>query len=153
MLSAQGNACAICAMPFTRVNEELWKKHPFVPHVDHDHRSGWVRGLLCRRCNLGLGLFDDSVSSLRRAADYLEDHETEDVVPRRYAASRVATEDRDRQQARQLLHACQDVVDGGPTEGQKMLAMVAVEAAASGGMETPPEIEEYLKKMGIVGDE
>ena len=41
-------------------------------HIDHDHKTGFLRGLLCRSCNLGLGDFEDQPWLLRRAADYLE---------------------------------------------------------------------------------
>ena len=40
--------------------------------VDHCHRSGKVRGLLCGRCNVALGFMRDNPQSLRAAADYLE---------------------------------------------------------------------------------
>lgn len=39
--------------------------------VDHDHDSGKVRGLLCRACNVGLGIFEDSRFLLQKAACYL----------------------------------------------------------------------------------
>jgi len=59
MLEQEG-ACAICTDPFVQS-----------PHVDHDHQTGAVRGLLCDYCNHGLGKFRDSARNLRRAIDYL----------------------------------------------------------------------------------
>lgn len=60
MRVAQGNACAICREPFTGT-----------PHVDHDHATGAVRGLLCHGCNVGLGRFRDDPGRLESAAVYL----------------------------------------------------------------------------------
>jgi hypothetical protein len=40
--------------------------------VDHDHKTGKVRGLLCHKCNKSIGGLQDSVVLLRKAADYLE---------------------------------------------------------------------------------
>lgn len=68
MLIAQGGKCAICFQfpRFIRSTARL--------HVDHDHATGAVRGLLCTLCNLALGKMEDSPDRLRRAADYLEEH-------------------------------------------------------------------------------
>jgi hypothetical protein len=57
----QGGLCAIC------------REAPAV-HVDHDHRTKQVRGVLCFNCNRGLGYLDDDIVTLYRAADYLESH-------------------------------------------------------------------------------
>lgn len=61
MKAEQGDACMLCgAAP----EEGL--------HIDHDHTSKQVRGLLCRQCNLGLGMFKDNPGLLRLAAAYVE---------------------------------------------------------------------------------
>lgn len=62
MLEAQGRACGICETPFTQPRDTF---------VDHDHETGKVRGLLCRKCNLGLGNFNDNQASLRKAIEWL----------------------------------------------------------------------------------
>ena len=60
----QESKCAICLVPDKRL------------HVDHDHKTGKVRSLLCGTCNRALGLFKDNPSILRAAASYLELHNT-----------------------------------------------------------------------------
>lgn len=64
MLKAQGGTCAICG----KINPTQTKKRL---HIDHDHATGEVRGLLCHHCNAGLGAFKDSVEYLRLAIAYL----------------------------------------------------------------------------------
>jgi hypothetical protein len=62
----QGGICAICGRPDPE-------------HVDHDHDTGAVRGILCFNCNGGLGQFRDSIDSLLTAASYLEAHVAPEV--------------------------------------------------------------------------
>lgn len=61
MLATQHGRCAICGAHMD--NEALV--------VDHDHATGAVRGLLCRKCNSGLGMFKDSLQNLAAAVNYL----------------------------------------------------------------------------------
>ena len=63
MLAAQAGGCAICGAPEPD-GQSL--------HVDHCHDSGDVRGLLCFRCNAGLGQFDHDAERLAVAAAYLQ---------------------------------------------------------------------------------
>lgn len=49
-------------------------------HVDHCHVSGSVRGVLCSKCNQGIGLFNDDPNRMRAAADYVERHMKERAV-------------------------------------------------------------------------
>lgn len=46
-------------------------------HVDHDHKTGAVRDLLCFSCNTVLGRFDDNIELLEKAIDYLKSHKKE----------------------------------------------------------------------------
>lgn len=62
-LAQQGGVCAICSQPPSSTSRRL--------HVDHDHRTGKVRGILCSKCNRGLGLFNDSQILLTAARSYL----------------------------------------------------------------------------------
>ncbi|NUQ96740.1 MAG: recombination endonuclease VII [Streptomyces sp.] len=59
LITSQGGVCCIClSAPAT--------------HVDHCHKTGRVRGVLCFNCNSGLGLLRDDPEAMNRAADYLE---------------------------------------------------------------------------------
>lgn len=63
LLKVQNGKCAICERPHTEFERRL--------HVDHDHLTKQVRGLLCVKCNQGIGYFDDSFELLERAKQYL----------------------------------------------------------------------------------
>lgn len=60
MLAAQGGVCAICSSTcYHRLS------------IDHCHATGRIRGLLCQKCNRGLGLFGDRPETLAKAIKYL----------------------------------------------------------------------------------
>jgi hypothetical protein len=61
LLNKQNHQCGICGGSLTDKN----------CHVDHNHDSGEIRGLLCLNCNLGIGLLKDSPELLNKAAKYL----------------------------------------------------------------------------------
>jgi hypothetical protein len=71
MYDQQGGRCAICGVPRKSRLDDNVERHE-VLHVDHCHRTGKVRGLLCESCNHGLGRMKDDPSILRAAADYIE---------------------------------------------------------------------------------
>ena len=64
MLEMQGGGCGICGYVPGEGKRRL--------AVDHDHKTGEVRGLLCYRCNRGLIWFKDKVNLYRKAAKYIE---------------------------------------------------------------------------------
>jgi hypothetical protein len=57
--SSQGGLCAVC------------RRQPAL-HVDHDHKSGHVRGVVCESCNGFLGAFGDDPALVQAAIEYLE---------------------------------------------------------------------------------
>ncbi len=63
LLGQQKGLCAIC------------QSNP-ATHVDHCHDTGKVRGLLCLKCNTGLGMFQDSGAELAKAIFYLNGKQT-----------------------------------------------------------------------------
>lgn len=64
LVSGQGNACASCGESF---NNRRY-------HVDHDHSTGVIRGVLCAQCNMALGLLGDSPERISRLLDYTTKH-------------------------------------------------------------------------------
>ena len=65
MLATQDYGCRLCGAG-------VWEEPHHVLCVDHDHSTGQVRGLLCRRCNKALGGFRDDPQLLVNAALYIQ---------------------------------------------------------------------------------
>jgi hypothetical protein len=60
---SQNGCCAICGI----AEKELKKKL----HIDHNHTTGRIRGLLCSNCNIAIGLLKDDIVRLSKAIEYL----------------------------------------------------------------------------------
>lgn len=71
-LKQQQNQCAICLKP------QITSKRRFA--VDHCHKTGKNRGILCYKCNIGLGYFDDDVQKLQYAIYYINSYIVKSVV-------------------------------------------------------------------------
>jgi ribosomal protein L32 len=69
MLSRQHAVCAICQEPERYIDKRTGERRNL--SVDHDHKTGRVRGLLCGACNRGIGQFADDPDRLLRVIDYL----------------------------------------------------------------------------------
>jgi hypothetical protein len=78
MFNLQGRKCAACGSVDVGFKP---KKHKFLNpwHMDHNHKTKQVRGVLCYRCNFTIGNAQESVIRLRGCADYLEKHAGEGV--------------------------------------------------------------------------
>ena len=62
LIEDSNNLCMICKSP--PGNKSL--------NIDHDHKTGKVRGLLCHGCNTTLGLMKDNIDILTKAIEYLK---------------------------------------------------------------------------------
>ena len=62
MWENQDGKCAICGKSFNKPSDAC---------VDHNHKTGQNRGLLCRKCNFGLGYFNDNLKLMIKAMEYL----------------------------------------------------------------------------------
>jgi len=100
LLEQQNYKCAICQCEF--VMEP--RNNAQYPHLDHEHDSGWVRGILCQRCNHGIGLLCEDVEIMSKAIEYvianspptefnitLARDAVKVMTPRRYNLERIAT--------------------------------------------------------------
>lgn len=64
LVNKQNNKCGICDIEFVDYSQV---------HIDHDHETGLVRGLLCKQHNRGLGFFKDDWELLERASKWIFD--------------------------------------------------------------------------------
>ena len=64
MIEAQDYKCAICHKELAQEDGRMY--------VDHDHKTGKVRGALCRNCNSGLGMFMDDTTIMQSAIEYIK---------------------------------------------------------------------------------
>jgi hypothetical protein len=67
LLEKQQNVCSICKRP-----ERVKRSGNSFLSIDHCHKSGKIRGLLCQNCNSAIGKLEDNVEFLKSAIDYLE---------------------------------------------------------------------------------
>lgn len=70
----QDNSCIICEKEFTTTDRI---------DIDHDHQTGLIRGLLCRKCNSGLHYLEDG-KYMKRATDYLQNPPASKFPPAKY---------------------------------------------------------------------
>lgn len=75
MWHIQNNSCAICMKNI---------KPGVGSAIDHNHKTGEIRGLLCQKCNAGLGMFDDNILILSNAISYIKRFERPKEDTNRY---------------------------------------------------------------------
>ena len=70
LANEQNHKCAICN------KSPVYGRHKYPRKlaIDHNHKTGKIRGLLCRYCNLALGGFKDNIKLLKKAIEYLEEY-------------------------------------------------------------------------------
>lgn len=69
MLEKQNNVCAICGCP---EKNKAWSGIIKRLSIDHNHKTGKIRGLLCDNCNRGLGYFKENTLILVKTIEYLQ---------------------------------------------------------------------------------
>lgn len=67
ILANQNNKCAICGCDINKKENR--------PHIDHNHLTNKIRGILCGNCNMGIGLLKDDINVIRNAVKYLEEND------------------------------------------------------------------------------
>jgi hypothetical protein len=71
MYAEQDGRCAICKNPVRL--KGVGKEKTDIAHLDHNHKTGAARGLLCQNCNTGIGFLQDDLSVLIAAVEYLRE--------------------------------------------------------------------------------
>lgn len=71
-VAAHDGKCPICRCAFSEENFNAAN----YPVVDHDHKTGLVRDVICRKCNGGLGMFGDDIEIITQAAAYLKGYQS-----------------------------------------------------------------------------
>lgn len=75
MLKEQSGRCLICGRDFNEIYGNPKQNHIYyTPRIDHDHKTGKVRGILCHHCNIALGSFNENPLILVRAIKYLKEN-------------------------------------------------------------------------------
>lgn len=73
LFEKQKGVCKICGKPEIAIDKV--SKNVKNLSVDHNHVNGAIRGLLCGKCNVALGLLNDNISLLESAMQYLKENE------------------------------------------------------------------------------
>ena len=64
ILKRQKNKCTVCPTKLSKLSSKEI-------HIDHNHKTGKVRGILCQKCNLALGLLLESVNIIKSLLNYI----------------------------------------------------------------------------------
>ena len=72
LLKKQNYRCAICGFTLEEVKSRYGGNNVRNFHIDHCHKTKKIRGILCQKCNRGLGLFKDNPFMLIKAAKYIK---------------------------------------------------------------------------------
>ena len=74
LYTKQQGVCAICKKKETAKRSKKHFMNTNKLAVDHNHKTGKVRGLLCSKCNMAIGIFQEDLIILKNAVNYLEEH-------------------------------------------------------------------------------
>ena len=78
LIDDHDNKCAICFQEETKRQRKDGTRSPLC--IDHDHKTGLIRGLLCHMCNSGIGFFKDNEKILMNAAEYIRNHNDNRII-------------------------------------------------------------------------